>query len=113
MPVPYLAGALRGWTRKIQFKIVTKTVANNRVSKTTETVTLNCNLQPMPQQRVNKKPEEQRSWRWWSLIVKEGPILKPDDTVTDPYSRTFTIMGVNDWTESGFQKYEAVQNFGT
>ena len=111
MPVPYLAGALKGWTQKINFQIVTKSIVNHQVQETTSVETFDCNLQPMPAQKVDKKPLEQRSWKWWSLIVKEGIILKPDDKLTDRNGTVYTIMKVNDWTESGFQKYEAVENF--
>ena len=112
MAVPYLGKALKGWTRPLVFSVVTKTIVNHVVTESDVTVTLNANIQPMPKQEVERKPESQRSWRWWSIIVKEGStLLKPDDKVTVD-GVEYTIQSVHNWTSSGFQKYEAVENYG-
>jgi hypothetical protein len=110
MPVPYLANALNGWTKKKTCQVVTKTVVNHKVLKSTSNVILDINIQPVPMTQVEKKPADQRSWKWWSIIVKKGPLLKTDDKVIVD-SITYNIMKVGNWSESGFQKYEAIEDY--
>lgn len=111
MPVPYLAGALKGWTKKTTVKIVTKSVVDHEVSESTSTVTLDINKQPMPAWKVNKKPEDQRTWIWWSFIIqKPSVLLKTDDIVTID-STNYRIMAGNNWVDSGFQKCEAIEDY--
>lgn len=110
--VPYLATAVRGWTQPISVELVTKSIVNYQVVQTRTPTTLNINIQPMPAQEVVRRPEDQRKWRWWSIIVREGPLLDIDDVVTvDGVS--YRIVKVHNWTLSGFQKYEALEDYGT
>jgi hypothetical protein len=111
MAVPYLANALRGWTTKRTVNVMQKTVVNHQVTyAVTETLTLDINIQPTPKEEINKKPEEQRSWKWWNLLVKEGPLLKNDDIVLIDNVK-YKIMSVSDWSESGFQNYSSIKDF--
>lgn len=112
MPVPYVAGALRGWTKVTPIKIVTQSVVDHETVETTSDVNLNINFQPMPPFKVNRKPEDQRSWDWWSIIIKNPTItLKTDDIIIRPSGQRFRIQSGNDWTESGFSKYEAIEDY--
>ena len=112
MPVPYVAGALKGWTRKTNIKIVTQTVVDHQTVEATADATLDINFQPMPAFKVNRKPEEQRTWNWWSIIIKNATVnLKTDDIIIRPSGQRFRIQSGNDWTESGFSKYEAIEDY--
>lgn len=112
MAVPNLANAVRGWTTVRTVQRVTKTVVNHRVQETTVDVTLDINLQPMPPQEVVRRPEDQRQWKWWNVIVRRGPLLNIDDVlIADGIN--YRIVKVHNWTESGFQKYEAIEDYGT
>lgn len=109
MAVPYLAGALKGWTSKIDVEIVTgQNVVDFETIDITTPATLDCNFQPMPSEKVNRKPEEQRTWKWWSLIVKKGPYLATDSIfIVDNIK--YRVVSGNNWTQSGFQKYECLE----
>jgi len=112
MPVPYVAGALKGWTRKTPVKIVTQSVVNHQTVEATADATLDINFQPMPAWKVNRKPEEQRTWKWWSIIIKNPTVnLNTDDIIIRPTGQRFRIQSGNDWTESGFSKYEAIEDY--
>lgn len=113
MPVPYLAGALRGWTTPHTVQVVTKSIVDYELQETTTEITLDCNFQPMPAATVNRKPADQRTWKWWSIFVKRGQLLKTDDIVVRESGLRFRIMSANDWSESGFTKYEAIEDYGT
>ena len=112
MAVPHLAGALRGWTTPRTVTRVTQTVVNFQTQDAITDITLDCNIQPMPAQEVARRPEDQREWKWWSIIVRYGPLLNVDDIITvDAIS--YRIEKVHNWLESGFTKYEAIQDYGT
>lgn len=112
MPVPYLGNAIKGWTRLTDVKIVTQSIVNHLKVESTEDATLDINFQPMPDFKVNRKPEEQRTWIWWSIIIKNpSVILKTDDIIIRPSGQRFRIQSGNDWTESGFSKYEAIEDY--
>lgn len=112
MKMPYLGGALKGWTAPTAVLVLTKTVVDHQSVETPSEVTLDINWQPMPAVQVNRKPEEQRTWQWWTLTVK-GPhaLLKIDDVVTIG-DLSFRIQsGVKDWRTSGVTVYEAIEGF--
>ena len=112
MPVPYLGNAIKGWTKNTPVKIVTQSVVDHQTTEATADHTLDINFQPMPSWRVNRKPEEQRTWKWWSIIIKNPTIiLKTDDIIIRASGQRFRIQSGNDWTESGFSKYEAIEDY--
>jgi len=110
MAVPWMKKTLRGWTKKTNVKIVTQSVVDFETVEAEADAVLDCNFQPMPAAKVNRKPEEQRTWTWWSIIVEDGPLLKTDDVIIKDNIR-YRIESANNWSESGFQKYEAVEDY--
>jgi hypothetical protein len=112
MAVPNLSRALRGWTKKTKCYVITKTIVNFRTVKLESSIILDVNVQPVPAQRVDKKPEGQTNWKWWSIIIKSKNFyLKADDIIIIDYER-FRIMDASDWRRSGFTKYEAITDVG-
>lgn len=114
MPVPYMGNTIKGWTRKTAVKIVTQSVVQHQTTEATADATLNINFQPMPAAKVNRKPEEQRTWKWWSIIIRSASVLlETDDKIIRPSGQVFRIQSANDWRESGFSKYEAIEDYIT
>ena len=112
MPVPYVGNAIKGWTRKTNIKIVTQSVVDFKTVESTTDAKLDINFQPMPAWSVSRKPEEQRTWKWWSIIIKNTSVnLNTDDIIIRPSGQRFRIQSGNDWTESGFSKYEAIEDY--
>jgi hypothetical protein len=105
-----MARTMRGWTNTTSVDRVVQDIVNHKSVETLTRISLKANFQPMPARTVNRKPEEQRSWKWWSIIVVEGPFLETDEIFIRSGKR-FRIMSGNDWTESGFQKYEAIEDY--
>lgn len=111
MAIPNVSRALRGWMKNRSVVIITKNVVNHLTVETSApAVTIKMNIQPMPQENVNRKPEDQRSWKWWSIWIQHGPLLKVDDKITVD-DKTYRIEVVGDWTEGGYQFYEAVEDY--
>lgn len=112
MPVPYLGNSLKGWVSTTNITVVTQTVVNHETVESESDITFPANLQPMPAAKVNRKPEEQRTWKWWSIIITdENLLLSTDNIIRDSSGREFRIEQANDWRESGFTKYEAVEDY--
>lgn len=113
MSVPNLSGAVRGWTKQTTIKVTTQSVgAGGIVSESTSSITAPMNFQPMPPATVARKTEEQRTWSWWSIIIRSRTVLlKTDDIVVRANGQEFKIEKANDWRESGFTKYEAIENY--
>lgn len=112
MTVPYLGSALKGWAEKTNIRVVTQIVIDHETVESESDIFYPANFQPMPPAKVNRKPEEQRTWKWWSLIVQDKTLLlETDDKIIDDSGRQFRIEQTNDWRKSGFTKYEVVEDY--
>lgn len=112
MPVPYLGNALKGWVKKTDITIITQSVVDHETVETESSEVYQANFQPMPAAKVARKPEEQRTWKWWSVIVQDKTVLlSTDDIIQNDSGKKFRIEQANDWRESGFTKYEAVEDY--
>ena len=110
MAVPYLGKALKGWTKWYTITKRVQTIVNTKATYVDTTVKVKMNIQPTPPQKVDKKPEGDRNWQWWSGIVTEGEYFKKGDLFTVD-GKPYKIMNCTDWSESGFQKYEAIEDY--
>ena len=110
MPVPYMAQTMRGWTKKKTVKIITQTVADFETVEAETETTMQINMQPVPPAQVARKPEEQRTWKWWSLIVIKGQALSTDDIIVID-GKNYRVQNNSDWSESGFRKYEVIEDY--
>lgn len=111
MPIPNVSRALRGWTKPQSVRIVTKTVVNHIIQQTAEIITLDMMLQPLQPEKLRRKPEEQRSWKWYSILVKaSGRELKPDDQIVVG-GIAYRIDSRQAWTEAGYRRYEATEDY--
>lgn len=114
MAVPNLRRAVRGWVKTQTAQVTTQSIVNHRPTETTSSITAKMNFQPMPPAQVNRKPEEQRTWKWWSIIIQSKTVLlKTDDIIVDENGLSLRVEKANDWRTSGFSKYEAREDYGS
>ena len=160
MPVPYLGNALKGWVKKSNITVVNQSIVDHETVESLSTSVYQANFQPMPAAKVNRKPQEQRTWKWWSVIIRDRTVLLTTDDIIQEVFRTtgkylgfldydgtlsesyisglisyfeslppgaqflrydpiplyelgkrFRIEQANDWRESGFTKYEVVEDY--
>lgn len=112
MSMPYLGRALKGWTKKSNIKVITKSIVDHEIVETESDDYQQANFQPVPPEKVDRKPEEQRNFKWWKVIVKSSTfIMKIDDIIIDAYGRRFRVDSVDDWRESGFTSYEVHEDY--
>lgn len=109
--MPNVSGALRGWTEPLTVMVVSRTVVDHRPVETATTAILRGSLRPMPAQEVARKPEEQRSWRWWRLLTTAGAaLLKIDDAlVVDGHN--YRVQSVQRWDRCGYRRYDLLQDY--
>ena len=112
MGVPYLGNALKGWVKKTDITIITQSVVDHETVESESDVSFSANFQPMPAAKVARKPEEQRTWKWWSITITDKTLLlETDDVIQNDSGKKFRIEQANDWRSSGFTKYEAVEDY--
>lgn len=113
MPVPWMQGALKGWTKKRKLRLVTTTdLPGGKTGFSASDVSYPANLQPVPANQVDRKPQGERSWKWWSIIIKDKTVFFENDTLlVDDYGKQYKIQSGSDWRESGFTKYQAVEDY--
>lgn len=111
MSIPYVANAFRGWTKKRACRVITKSVIAHRVQLTAREKTFDIMVAPLQPEVIARKPEEQRSWKWWSILTKSSnPLLSVEDQIVVD-GITYVINSVDPWNEAGFRHYEATQNY--
>lgn len=110
--IPNMRNTMRGWTKPYEVLIITFGIDSDRGTRTqiANPMTLQINKQPTPANKVQRRPSEQWSWKWWSLIVIDGPRLQNDDAIVIDGMR-YRIEEVSDWSESGFMKYQTVEDY--
>lgn len=112
MTVPYMGGALKGWVQTTNITVVTQSVVDHETVEAESNVSFPANFQPLPAEKVNRKPEEQRTWKWWSVIIQDKTVyFSTDDIIQDDSGQKFRIEQANDWRKSGFTKYEVVEDY--
>lgn len=111
MAVPNMSDVLVGWTKKRTMRVITKNFVNGKRSDTPVEVVLPINIQPMPTREIDRKPEGQRNWIWWTLLVRDKNFLfKPDDLFILGTAQ-YRVEKINDWRESGYSKYEVREDY--
>ena len=111
--MPNLATAIRGFEETMEFTIVQKTVVDHEIvenSKAPVILWFEGNVQPMHSRDLMIKPEGQRNFKWWDLWTEME--LKNDDIIKDRNGLTYRVMGGNDWSQAGYQKYTLTEGVG-
>lgn len=103
-----MAEALSNWGDTIQLKIVKNNVVDFQVQEQgLDVIEFEAVLQPMPAQKVDRKPEDLRNWKWWTMYTEQR--LDADDVVQDADGLQFKIQSREDWRKAGFFKYELAE----
>lgn len=112
MALPNVSSALRGWTKKTPCKRVTKTIINFKQTETVSNVILDMMITPMQPEKIQRKPEEQRSWRWYQAHIRsKEQQLNFDDKIIMATGKTYRIEAVGPWGDAGFYYYEMVEDY--
>jgi hypothetical protein len=110
MSIPRVGHVVKGWTKRTSVSFVVKTVVNHKVVKTLIETIVDLCLQPMPAEKVNKKPEEQRSWKWFTIFMRSTTELNNNDEIYIA-DKKYTIISKTAWQDAGYYAFEAVEDF--
>lgn len=98
---PNVSSVFFNWTSSVQMKIINKTAADFEVFEDTiEVLTFEAVVQPMASRDVNRKPEGERIWRWWTMWSTVD--FEIDTIVQDPDGVQFRIQNTTNWQQGGF-----------
>lgn len=106
--IPNMKDALSGFTRRMQFATVSKTATDYESAETKASVAwFSANVQPITPQRLQMKPEGQRTWKFLDAWTTQ--LLNVDDIVKDRCQKEYRVLSKQDWSEAGFYQYELTE----
>ena len=105
---PQMGSVMFNWSDAVQMKIIQKVAVDFESQENVlAVVTVDMMLQVMKSRDVDRKPEGERQWRWfsgWSTTE-----VKPDTVLQDPNGIQFRVTAVDDWGQAGFWKCDLAQ----
>jgi uncharacterized repeat protein (TIGR02543 family) len=109
--MPYVGHVLNGWVRSYKTYIVTQIIVDHVTQNVSTVKNMRLNLQPLSPEEIRRKPEEERSWKWFSVLVKSNePDMKVDDLFSDG-TNIYRIDSVQPWNETGYRRYHATEYY--
>jgi hypothetical protein len=106
--LPNLASALLSWGSLVEMQIVRTTAVDfEPQTEVLNILTVSMTLQAMRPRDVVRKPENERRWKWWTGWSTAK--LTADTVLQDPDGLQFRVQSVEDWSQSGFYKYELTE----
>lgn len=106
--MPQVSSAFLNWTSAVQMKVINiKAVDFEAQEQTLSIPVLEMVIQHQSPQRVERKPEGERKWKWLDAWCKDKIIL--DTQLQDPDGSQYRVQAVYDWSQGGFWHAELVQ----
>lgn len=104
MPKPDMRGALWGLTAELQFALLRKAVVDHQLVETNDVVIrFQGDLQFDEDLKTVPLREGERAWKTGRLRTTQA--LPPDSVVADRTGAQYRVMGLGDWSASGFWSY--------
>lgn len=105
---PNVSSVFLNWTSAVQMKVITITPVDFEAQENTLAVPiLEMVIQHMSPQKVDRKPENERRWRWLDAWCKDK--IEIDTQLQDPDRIEYRVQSVSDWSQGGFWHAELVQ----
>lgn len=109
--MPNMADTLNGWEVPLSFIKITQSIVDGDVVKTETPINFMGVWQPLRDEELQFKPENQRSWSWYWIHAKSGTVeLQTQDKFLFKNKR-YKVMAVKDYSLNGFISYEAVRDY--
>lgn len=107
---PYVANSFRGWTKRREVWIITKTVENFLTRQKAEIVTMDIMVAPLQPEEVKRLPESQRAWKWFDILTKSSSKPLGIDSIIMVDGIGYLIDSIQNWKEAGYRRYLATEN---
>ena len=109
--LPQMGSTLNGWEVPLTLVKVTQSVVDGDVVKTEQNIDFLGCWQPLRDEELQFKPENQRSWSWYWIHAKSGTLnLQTQDKIIFLHKR-FKVMGVKDYSLYGYIEYQIIRDY--
>lgn len=109
--MPQMGNTLNGWEVPITLVRVVQNVVEGELVTTETTINFMGVWQPLSSERLELKPEGQRSWEWVWIHAKSSDLnLETADKVIFN-NRRYKVMSKKDYGLNSFVEYELVRDY--
>lgn len=109
--MPNMAETLTGWETPLTLVKVSQSVLDGDVVKTEQQINFLGCWQPLRDEELQFKPENQRSWSWYWIHAKSGTLnLQTQDKIIFQNKR-YKVMSVKDYSLNGFIEYHVIRDY--
>lgn len=109
--MPQMRNTLNGWEVPLTLIKITQNIVDGDAVKTEQKIDFLGCWQPLRDEELQFKPENQRSWSWYWIHAKSGTLnLKTQDKIKFQGKR-YKVMAVKDYSLNGFIEYQIVLDY--
>lgn len=108
--LPNVSAALGGWLQPTVFTLISVAVEGFQADETRTPINFMGVVQPLSGQRLEMKPEGERSWNWLWVHAQPAMILSTDEVI-EYLGVKYRVMRQKDYTNYGYSEYELVQDY--
>jgi len=109
--MPKMVAAFAGWMANINLIVITQQIVDGFAESNETLVTFKGTIQPLMPEKVQLKPDGQRSWQWIQVHCYESSLnLVTNDRIV--YNdRRYKVMAVLDYSLNGFVEYHCIADY--
>lgn len=109
--MPQMTAAFAGWSTRLSLAVIKQTVVDGFAKVTEEQFRFTGTVQPLDPEKVQLKPDGQRSWQWLQIhCIAGGLNLKTNDRIV--YNeRKYKVMAVLDYSLNNFVEYHCIEDY--
>ena len=105
---PQMQNGVLAWEDVMQVQVITTTAVDFEAVENVEAVVkFDVMTTPMKAQKISRKPEGQRSWKWLDAYTETQ--VHKNDVLQDDNGDQYRVDSIYDWSQAGFWKLELVQ----
>lgn len=109
--MPNMCNTLTGWEIPLTLVKIKQSISQGDVIKTEQVINFLGVWQPLRDEELQFKPENQRSWSWYWIHAKAGTLnLQTQDKIIFENKR-YKVMAVKDYSLNGFIEYQVVRDY--
>lgn len=109
--MPNMSNTLTGWEIPLTLVKIKQSIIQGDVIKTEQVINFMGVWQPLRDEELQFKPENQRSWSWYWIHAKSGTLnLQTQDKIIFENKR-YKVMAVKDYSLNGFIEYQVVRDY--
>ncbi len=110
--MPQISAAFSGWLSPIVLMKITQVIDNGFPIDVSEEIRFKGVVQPLSPKQLMLKPEGQRAFEWLLICCPAAQRVNLNVNDRIVYNgQKYKVMGQNNYSQSGFIEYHAVQDY--